>query len=35
MEPYLIDYYNSTPSCINVIDKMNEEYDILFKENEK
>ena len=25
MEPYIIDYYNEMPYCVNVIDKMNEE----------
>lgn len=25
MEPYIIDYYNEMPCCVNVIDKMNEE----------
>jgi len=31
MEPHLIDYYNETPHGINVIDKMNEEFDDLQK----
>ena len=25
MEPYILDYYNEMPYCVNVIDKMNEE----------
>lgn len=29
MEPQIIDYYNETPHGINVIDKLNEEYDQL------
>ena len=29
MEPQIIDYYNETPHGINVIDKLNEEYDEL------
>ena len=25
MEPFIADYYNDTPNCVNVIYKMNEE----------
>lgn len=31
MEPNIIDYYNETPHGVNVIDKLNEEYDELQK----
>ena len=34
MEPQIIDYYNEMPFGINVIDKMNEEFCILQKEND-
>ena len=27
MEPQIIDYYNELPQSVNVIDKLNEEYD--------
>ena len=29
MEPNMVDYYNELPSGINVIDKMNEEYETI------
>ena len=29
MEPQIIDYYNDYPSSINIIDKLNEEYENL------
>ena len=35
MEPNIIDYYNDYPSIINVIDKLNEETNLLQKENDK
>lgn len=35
MEPNIIDYYNDYPSIINVIDKLNEETNLLKKENDK
>ena len=35
MEPQLIDYYNDMPNGINVINKMNEEFLELQKENDK
>lgn len=35
MEPQIIDYYNETPSGVNVIEKMNEEFSILQKENDE
>jgi len=31
MEPNIIDFYNETPHGVNVIDKLNEEYDELQK----
>lgn len=34
-EPSIIDYYNQYPHAINVIDKMNDEYEKLIIENEK
>ena len=34
MDPQMIDYYNKFPSGINVIDRMNEEFDEVQKENE-
>ena len=34
MEPQMVDYYNEFPSGINVIDRMNEEFDEVQKENE-
>ena len=35
MEPQIIDYYNEMPSGVNVIEKMNEEFSILQKENDE
>ena len=35
MEPQIIDYYNEMPSGINVIEKMNEEFSDLQKENDE
>ena len=35
MEPQLIDYYNDLPYGINVIERMNSEYDKLENENKK
>ena len=35
MEPQIIDYYNEMPYSVNVIDKMNEEFSILQKENDE
>ena len=29
MEPYMIDYYNSMPQGVNVIDSLNKEYEEL------
>jgi len=34
MEPFIGDYYNDTPNCVNVIDKMNEELSEVQNENE-
>jgi len=34
MEPQIIDFYNEYPNIINVIDKMNEEYEILKLDHE-
>ena len=34
MEPQIIDFYNEYPNIINVIDKLNEEYEILKSEHE-
>ena len=33
MEPKIIDYYNEYPDIISVIDKLNEEAELLRKEN--
>ena len=33
MEPQMIDYYNEMPHMVNVIDKMNEEYEEVIQEN--
>ena len=33
MEPQIVDYYNECPHMMNIVDKMNEEYDELYKEN--
>lgn len=35
MEPNIIDFYNETPHGVNVIDKLNEEYDELQKKYDK
>ena len=35
MEPQIIDYYNRYPHMINVIDKMNEEFSELQKDNDR
>ena len=35
MEPQIIDYYNEKPHMMKIIDKMNEEFSDLQKENEK
>ena len=35
MEPQIIDFYNEFPHSINVIEKMNEEFSILQKENDE
>ncbi len=35
MEPQIIDYYNKYPHMINVIDRMNEEYSSLQKDNQR
>jgi len=35
MEPQIIDYYNETPSGVNVIEKMNEEFAQVQKENDE
>ena len=35
MEPNMIDFYNETPHGVNVIDKLNEEYDELQKKYDK
>ena len=35
MEPNIIDYYNDYPKIISVIDKLNEEANLLKKENDK
>lgn len=35
MEPSIIDYYNEYPKIINIIDKLNEEANMLKKENDK
>jgi hypothetical protein len=35
MEPQIIDFYNEMPSCVNVIEKMNEEFSNIQKENEE
>ena len=35
MEPHIIDYYNKYPHMINVIDRMNEEYSSLQKDNQR
>tara|TARA_B110000495_G_C22793082_1_gene463503 strand:- start:54 stop:422 length:369 start_codon:yes stop_codon:yes gene_type:complete len=35
IEPYIVDYYCSEPYNINVIDKMNDEYQKKEEENEK
>ena len=32
MEPQIVDYYNECPHMMNIVDKMNEEYDELYKE---
>ena len=33
MEPEILDYYNELPSCFKTIEKLNEEFNILQKEN--
>ena len=35
MEPQITDYYNEMPTGVNVIEKMNEEFNILQKENDE
>ena len=35
MEPQIIDYYNKYAHMINVIDRMNEEYSSLQKDNQR
>ena len=35
MEPQLIDFYNDEPHGVNVIDKLNQEYEKLYAEKEK
>ena len=35
MEPQIIDYYNKYPHMINVIDRMNEEFSELQKDNDR
>ena len=35
MEPSILDYYNDFPKIIEVIDKLNEEANILKKENDE
>ena len=34
MEPQIIDYYNEMPFGVNVIEKMNEEFNVLQKEHD-
>ncbi len=35
MEPQIIDYYNQDPSMMKIIEKLNDEFEVVQKENEK